>query len=98
MTDSVPSRRVSVLPGSSPLTLSLGFEWGILWLGYVRAWTGAQLALVYNRDAQERQRQVLEIGMLAQEAQMAALRYQISPHFLFNTLKDRKSTRLNSSH
>ena len=34
------------VPGSSPLTLSLGVEWGILWLGYFLAWTGAQLALV----------------------------------------------------
>src|SRR3712207_1257976 len=49
--------------------------------------TGAGLvALTFYRDVQARERQLADTQRLAQDAQLLALRYQINPHFLFNTL------------
>src|SRR5205823_11031816 len=47
-------------------------------------------------NAAELQRTALEKQQL--ETRLCLLQAQIEPHFLFNTLSDRKSTRLNSSH
>jgi two-component system LytT family sensor kinase len=44
------------------------------------------LALVYARDINEREEQIHELRALAQIAQLRTLRYQLNPHFLFNTL------------
>ena len=42
--------------------------------------------------------EVTEITQKQKDAEIRALEAQINPHFLYNTLEDRKSTRLNSSH
>ncbi|WP_269713781.1 sensor histidine kinase [Caulobacter sp. NIBR2454] len=68
--------------------------WEEIWsLSYIYAvampflFTGAALvAYSFWRDVQARERQLAETQRLAQEAQLVALRYQINPHFLFNTL------------
>jgi preprotein translocase subunit SecG len=44
------------------------------------------LALVYSRELRERERQFAQLERLAQAAKLKALRYQINPHFMFNTL------------
>jgi preprotein translocase subunit SecG len=44
------------------------------------------LALVYSRELREREREFAKLERLAQAAQLKALRYQINPHFMFNTL------------
>ena len=44
------------------------------------------LALVYSRELRERERELANLERLAQAAQLKALRYQINPHFMFNTL------------
>jgi hypothetical protein len=44
------------------------------------------LALVYSRELAEREREFAKLERLAQAAQIRALRYQINPHFMFNTL------------
>ncbi|MET0338842.1 MAG: histidine kinase [Caulobacter sp.] len=44
------------------------------------------VAYSFHRDVLARERQLAEAQRLAQEAQLLALRYQINPHFLFNTL------------
>lgn len=44
------------------------------------------LALVYSRELREREREMAKLERLAQAAQLKALRYQINPHFMFNTL------------
>lgn len=56
------------------------------WFWLLFAWTAAYLALSYSITIQEQERQAAELVVRAQEAQMRALRYQINPHFLFNTL------------
>jgi LytS/YehU family sensor histidine kinase len=42
--------------------------------------------LTYHWDSQDHQRRAALLARTTREAQMAALRYQLNPHFLFNTL------------
>ncbi|MBS0295656.1 MAG: histidine kinase [Proteobacteria bacterium] len=50
------------------------------------AWGGLYTALSYNADLRTRDRRIAEIEAMAQRAQLEALRFQLNPHFLFNTL------------
>lgn len=61
-------------------------QWALVWLGYFLAWTGTHLALIYHWESQGHQRRAALLARTAREAQLAALRYQLNPHFLFNTL------------
>ena len=56
------------------------------WFWFYFCWTTAYLALSYSITVQEQERHAAELSVKAQEAQVRALRYQINPHFLFNTL------------
>jgi two-component sensor histidine kinase len=56
------------------------------WFWFYFCWTTAYLALSYSIRVQEQERHAAELAVQAQEAQVRALRYQINPHFLFNTL------------
>src|SRR3546814_7065973 len=71
------------------------------------AWSALYFAINYFLQLEEQTDRLLRLEAQAASAQLAMLRYQLNPHFLFNTLnsistlvllKDRKSTRLNSSH
>jgi two-component system, LytTR family, sensor kinase len=44
------------------------------------------LALTYGEDLTEREERIAALQAEANEAQLNALRYQLNPHFLFNTL------------
>jgi two-component system LytT family sensor kinase len=48
--------------------------------------TALILALSYSFDVREKERRLAQIGIMTREAQLMALRYQLNPHFLFNTL------------
>jgi LytS/YehU family sensor histidine kinase len=56
------------------------------WFWFYFSWTTAYLALSYSVRVQAEERHSAELAIQAQEAQVRALRYQINPHFLFNTL------------
>ena len=58
----------------------------LYWFWFYFSWTTAYLALSYSITVQEQERHAAELAVKAQEAQVRALRYQINPHFLFNTL------------
>jgi signal transduction histidine kinase len=58
----------------------------LYWFWFYFSWTTAYLALSYSITVQEQERHAAELKVQAQEAQVRALRYQINPHFLFNTL------------
>lgn len=58
----------------------------LYWFWFYFSWTAAYLALSYSITVQEQERHAAELVVKAQEAQVRALRYQINPHFLFNTL------------
>lgn len=79
-------RVVSPLPTATPITPTMLGEWTIFWFGYFLAWMGVFLGLAYHRDIQARERKFARMRDFAKEAQIAALRHQINPHFLFNTL------------
>ncbi len=80
------NRVVAPLPGLGPLRLADMAQWVLIWLGYCLAWTGTYLALIYHWQVEDQRRHMSRMTGLAQEAQIAALRYQVNPHFLFNTL------------
>ena len=58
----------------------------LYWFWFYLSWTTAYLALSYSITVQEQERHAAELAVKAHEAQVSALRYQINPHFLFNTL------------
>lgn len=49
-------------------------------------WSCLFLTLLYSFDVQDRERRLAAVREEALSAQMRALRYQVNPHFLFNTL------------
>ena len=49
-------------------------------------WSCLSVAQIYSGEARDRERQLAAVREEALAAQMRALRYQVSPHFLFNTL------------
>lgn len=75
-----------------PETSKEGFmisEWvglATYWLWVYFGWAACILALRYSLRVRREQRLRAEAQALAHQAQMRALRYQLNPHFLFNTL------------
>jgi len=49
-------------------------------------WTGIYFGIKYYETLQDQREATLRAVTLAQEAQLKMLRYQLNPHFLFNTL------------
>jgi len=58
----------------------------LYWFWFYFSWTTAYLALSYSVRVEAEERHSAQLAIRAQEAQVRALRYQINPHFLFNTL------------
>lgn len=66
------------------------------WLGYFEGiqvsfyvmllWSGFYFGIKYYRMLQRETEKVLRVTAMAHEAQLKMLRYQLNPHFLFNTL------------
>jgi hypothetical protein len=80
------NRIILPLPGFAPFNLVEYSQWTLVWLGYFLAWTGTHLAMTYHWDSEDHQRRAALLAETTRQAQMAALRYQLDPHFLFNTL------------
>jgi two-component system, LytTR family, sensor kinase len=73
--------------GDREQTLFADFAYLTLyWFWFYFSWTAAYLALSYSITIEEQERRAAELVVQAREAQVRALRYQINPHFLFNTL------------
>ena len=56
------------------------------WYFLFAAWSAFYVAMSYARQLRAADRRAAMLAHEAQEAQLRALRYQINPHFLFNTL------------
>ena len=63
----------------------------VVWLFFFAAWSAIFLAAVSQRQALALQRRAALAETAAQAAQVRALRYQVNPHFLFNTMNSLSS-------
>ena len=63
----------------------------VIWLFFFAAWSAFYLAMKAQADALGARRRAAEAESAAQAAQVRALRYQVNPHFLFNTLNSLSS-------
>lgn len=52
----------------------------------IMAWAGLYLSIKFLRMNREQNERMLKITAMAHQAQLKMLRYQLNPHFLFNTL------------
>jgi hypothetical protein len=63
----------------------------VVWLFFFMAWSAYYLAVQSQAQALTAQKRAAEAESAAQAAQLRALRYQVNPHFLFNTLNSLSS-------
>ena len=66
-------------------------ESALTWYFLFAAWAALYVALSTQRQLRAADRRAGALAREAQEAQLRALRYQINPHFLFNTLNSLSS-------
>jgi two-component system, LytTR family, sensor kinase len=62
------------------------FEGAIISTYVLLCWSVLYFGIKYYESKQQQQEAMLKAVTLAQEAQLKMLRYQLNPHFLFNTL------------
>jgi two-component sensor histidine kinase len=67
------------------LVIGLAANFSVLWWSFI-AWCAIVFALSYDEEARVQTLRLVEAQALAAESQNQMLRYQINPHFLFNTL------------
>lgn len=63
----------------------------VTWFFFFAAWSAFYMAMLAQAQALGAQRRAAEAEAAAQSAQVRALRYQVNPHFLFNTLNSLSS-------
>jgi len=68
-----------------------GLDIAVTWLFFYIAWSAFYLANQAQAEALRAQRRLADAESAAQAAQVRALRYQVNPHFLFNTLNSLSS-------
>lgn len=65
----------------------LGYVWYVAAMFYVLlSWSGLYAGIKLVREFRRQADDVVKARMMAHEAQLKMLRYQLNPHFLFNTL------------
>jgi LytS/YehU family sensor histidine kinase len=71
--------------------IRLALDYSVVWLFFFIAWSAFYLANQAQAEALGAQRRLADAESAAQAAQVRALRYQVNPHFLFNTLNSLSS-------
>jgi len=66
-------------------TLEFG-GWLLFSLTTMFAWTSIFFIMLYNTELQKEHERLLRAKTLAKDAQLQMLRYQLNPHFMFNTM------------
>lgn len=61
------------------------------WYFFIASWAVMWVALLYAARVQRVEREAALYARAAQESELRALRYQVNPHFLFNTLNSLSS-------
>ena len=86
---------VLTLPKMKDIESSKKFRYAadaaVIWLFFFAAWSAFYLATVAQAQALRAQTRAAAAESAAQTAQVRALRYQVNPHFLFNTLNSLSS-------
>ncbi|HVI05195.1 MAG TPA: histidine kinase, partial [Sphingomicrobium sp.] len=86
---------VLTTPSITEMPLKKRLRWitdsAIVWLFFFMAWSAFYIANQAQAAALGAQRRLAHAESAAQAAQVRALRYQVNPHFLFNTLNSLSS-------
>ena len=86
---------VLTTPAITEMPLKKRLRWitdsAIVWLFFFMAWSAFYIANLAQSAALGAQRRLAVAESAAQAAQVRALRYQVNPHFLFNTLNSLSS-------
>ena len=86
---------VLTFPSMDDVDVMKKVRWGadiaVVWLFFFLAWSAYYLAFQAHSKAMGVQRRLADAESAAQAAQVRALRYQVNPHFLFNTLNSLSS-------
>jgi hypothetical protein len=86
---------VLTMPGLHEMSPKKLVRWvadsAIVWLFFFMAWSAFYIATLSHTEALAVQRRLADAESAAQAAQVRALRYQVNPHFLFNTLNSLSS-------
>lgn len=78
---------LKLLPNHGMMSVWTEYFWGASTILYVFVcWSCLYFGIKYHHVAQEAIRREFESAALAHDAQIKMLRYQLNPHFLFNTL------------
>jgi signal transduction histidine kinase len=78
-------------PGCSTEPLSVISSSALEWYFFIAAWAVMWVALSYSAKVRAFEREAAELRQAAQASELRALRYQVNPHFLFNTLNSLSS-------
>lgn len=73
-------------PTCAPTNHAAYVAYALTYIYVLLAWVGLYLGIKYYRQLQDETQRALASRNMAHQAQLKMLRYQLNPHFLFNTL------------